>query len=266
MYRIDVPKRKARLLVSSSVPGRAKPLVLVIPIILCLATIRLAPVLAHDDPHNSIDKITLQIQQDPNNTELYVKRGELHRISSHWNLALADFDHVAQLQPDHESVNFHRGRLLFEAGQFQLARTALDHFLSAHPNHIEGLIVRGRVLRKLDQPLDAGQDYARALSLAPNPTPVLFIEQAEALAEAGEAYVDAAVQSLDEGIEKLGPLVLLESLAIDLEVRRQRYDAALAKTYGDAIEKAYVRMDNTVGKVVERLPEGATLVIQLAQC
>ncbi len=197
--------------------------------ILCLVFIPLAPVLAHVDPHNSIEAITLQMQQDPYNAELYIKRGELHRISSHWDLALADFDHVAQLQPNHESVDFNRGRLLFEAGQFQPARTALNHFLSAHPNHIEGLIVRGRLLRKLGRPLDAAADYAHALSLAPNPTPVLFIEQAEALAEAGEAYAGAAVQSLDEGIEKLGPLVLLESLAIDLEVRRQRYDAGLAR-------------------------------------
>ena len=198
MYGIDVPKRKARLLASSCVPGRAKPLVLVVPIILCLVIIRLAPVLAHDDPHNSITRITLLIQQDPTNAELYVKRGELHRISSHWDLALADFDRVAQLQPNHENVDFHRGRLLFEAGQFQPAGIALDHFLSAHPNHIEGLIVRGRLLRKLGQPLDAAADYAHALSLVPNPTPVLFIEQAEALAEAGEAYVDAALARIDQ--------------------------------------------------------------------
>ncbi len=189
----------------------------------------LPPVLAHDDPHDSIEEITLQIQQDPNNAELYLKRGELHRISSHWDLALADFDRVVELDPDHETVDFHRGRLLLEAGQFQPAKVAIDQFLSAYPNHIQGLIVRGRVLRKLGQPLDAAQDYARALSLAPNPTPVLFIERAETLTEAGEEYVDAAVQGLDEGIQKLGPLILLQSLAIDLEVKRQRYDAALIR-------------------------------------
>lgn len=40
-----------------------------------------------------------------------------------------------------------------------------------------------------------------------------------------------------------------------------RYDARLARAYGDAIEKAYIRMDQTVGKVLARLPEGAMLVI-----
>ena len=38
-----------------------------------------------------------------------------------------------------------------------------------------------------------------------------------------------AVDGLDEGIQELGPLVLLESRAIDLEVKRQRYDAALVR-------------------------------------
>ena len=229
MYGIKVREKKVTFRVTSLTPRSTKVLVRVFPIILCMVILCLSPVLAHEDPHDGIERITLQIQQDPNNAELYLKRGALHRISSHWNLALADFDRVAQLDPDHETVGFHRGRLLLEAGQFEPARVALDQFVSTHPNHIEGLIVRGRVLRKLGQPLDAVQDYARALSLARNPTPVLFIERAEALAQAGGEYVGIAVQILDEGIQKLGSLILLQSLAIDLEVKQQYYDAALIR-------------------------------------
>ena len=40
-----------------------------------------------------------------------------------------------------------------------------------------------------------------------------------------------------------------------------RYDAELAARHARAIEDSYVRMDQTVGKALERLPEGATLVI-----
>lgn len=229
MDGIKVREKKATLRVPSWVAGRAKVIILIVAVISWMVILCLAPVLAHDDPHDSIEEITLQIQQDPNNAELYLKRGELHRLSSHWDLALADFDRVFELDPDHETVDFHRGRLFLEAGQFQPAKAAIDQFLSAHPNHIEGLIVRARVLRKLGQPLEAAQDYARALSLAPNPTPVLFIERAETLTEAGEDYVDAAVQGLDEGIQKLGPLILLQSLAIDLDIERQHYDAALIR-------------------------------------
>ncbi len=46
-----------------------------------------------------------------------------------------------------------------------------------------------------------------------------------------------------------------------IDKQSPRYDTELADRYSRAIEDSYVRMDQTVGKVVERLPEGATLVI-----
>ncbi len=198
-------------------------------LILGLALVCVAPGLAHDDPHQSIERITLQIEQDPYNAELYLRRGELHRQSSHFDAALADFDHVATLSPDDETIHFHRGRLLFEAEEFPEAWLALDRFLTSHPSHARGFMVRGRLLRKLGLPLEAAQDYARALSLTPNPTPVMFVEHAQALAEAGGPWVEMAIQSLDDWNQKLGPLILLESLAIDLEVEGQQYDAALVR-------------------------------------
>ncbi len=194
-----------------------------------LALVCVVPGLAHDDPHESIERITLQIEQDPYNAELYLRRGELHRQSSHFDAALADFDYVATLSPDDETIHFHRGRLLFEAGEFPEAWLALDRFLTSHPSHARGFMVRGRLLRKLGLPLEAAQDYARALSLTPNPTPVMFVEHAQALAEAGGPWVEMAIQSLDDWNQKLGPLILLQSLAIDLEVEGQQYDAALVR-------------------------------------
>jgi tetratricopeptide (TPR) repeat protein len=188
-----------------------------------------APSLAHEEPHVRIEKLTRQIERDPANADLHLKRGELHRVSSHWELALADFDRVAELSPELESIDFRRGRLMFEAGWFERAKDMLDLFLDGHPAHAGGLIIRGRVLRKLGRPVEAAGDYTRALTLTPDPGPRVFVERAQALSEAGEEYLDAAVEGLDEAIGKLGPLVVLESLAIDLDVQRHRYDAALTR-------------------------------------
>jgi len=189
----------------------------------------LGPLFAHDEPYHRIDEITLKIENDPDNLDLYIERGELYRLTSQLDLALSDFDQLALLDPDHETVNFHCGRLLFEADQYQPARIALDQFLCVHPDHLQGLMVRARVLRRLKQPLQAVQDYARALSLVSYPTPVLIIEQAEALVEVGESYVDLAIQSLDDAMQTHGPLILLESCAIDLELGHHHYDAALGR-------------------------------------
>ena len=195
-----------------------------------------APSLAHEEPHLRIEKLTRRIERDPANADLYLTRGELHRISSHWDLAMADFDRVAELRPDLESIHFHRGRLMFDAGWFHRAKETLDHFLEAHPDHARGLIIRGRVLRKLGRPLEAARDYTRALTLVSDPGPGVFLERAQALTEAGNEYLDAAVAGLDEAVRRLGPLVVLESLAIDLEAERHRYDAAL-----DRIDRVLVR-------------------------
>ena len=213
----------------------------------------LEPVFAHDEPYHRINEITIQIESNPENPDLYIERGELYRLTSQPDMALSDFDWLILLDPEHITVNFHCGRLLFEAGQYQAARIALDQFLSVHPDHLQGLTVRARVLRKLKQPLQAVQDYARALSLSPYPTPVLIVEQAEALVEVGEAYVDLAIQRLDEAMAKHGPLILLESCAIELELGHHHYDAALARV--DRILQGMARKEKWLvrrGEILEK--------------
>ncbi len=209
--------------------GMPKAPVLFVPITSLVLIACFEPLFARNEAHHRIDEITLAIKYDPGNTDLYFERGKLYRLSSHLDLALSDFDHVALSDPNHQTVNFHSGHLLLETGEHQQARIALSQFLGVHPRHLQGLIARARVLRKLDQPLQALQDYAHALSLVRHPAPVLLIEQAETLVEAGEEYVDSAIESLDEAIRKYGPLILLESCAVDIDLERQHYDAALTR-------------------------------------
>jgi tetratricopeptide (TPR) repeat protein len=73
------------------------------------------------------------------------------------------------------------------------------------------------------------RDYSYALAQISDPGPVPFIERADALVAAGDEYLNAAIDSLDEGIEQVGPVVLLQSKAIDLEVRARRYESALGR-------------------------------------
>ena len=81
---------------------------------------------AHDQPHQRIDEISLELEHNPDHLELYLERGELYRHTARLDLALRDFDRVLLLNPDHKTVNLHSGRLLFEAGQYKQAHIALD--------------------------------------------------------------------------------------------------------------------------------------------
>jgi hypothetical protein len=87
--------------------------------------------------------------------------------------------------------------------------------------------VRARARAALHQASAADADFARALTL--NPLPELYIERARLLAAFGPGGIAHALQALDDGIFRLGPIVTLELEAIDLEVGLGRYDAAIAR-------------------------------------
>lgn len=183
---------------------------------------------AHEGLHEQIAAITAKIKRDPKNASLYLQRGELHRLHRDWVRAAADYDHAEHLQPRLQIVDLARGKMLFDSGKFQRAKLILDRFLSHQPEHYEGLITRARVLARLGNRMDAAKDFTQALSLSSVPEPELYLERANVVA-ADEQRVKEALRGLDEGINKLGPIVTLQLAAIDLELRRKNYDGALVR-------------------------------------
>ena len=118
--------------------------------------------------------------------------------------------------------------MLFDSGRLQRAKVKLDHFLTLQPAHYEGLITRARVLAKLGDRIDAAKDFTQALSLSSASEPELYLERAGVLG-ADVRQLGEALRGLDEGINKLGPVVTLQLAAIDLELRRKNYDGALVR-------------------------------------
>ncbi len=205
--------------------GRKSIWLLSVAICLALAS---SFVLAHEGLPEQIAAITKRIKRDPKNASLYLQRGELYRLHRSWARAAADYDRAARLRPDLKIVDLARGKLFYESGKFQRARSALDRFISQQPDHYEGLITRARVLGKLGARFEAAKDFTEALAKASVPEPELYIERAQVIA--GDAKdIDEALSGLDEGIKRLGPLVTLQLSAIELELRRHNYDAALAR-------------------------------------
>jgi tetratricopeptide (TPR) repeat protein len=168
-----------------------------------------AALFGHGDFHEQIDAVNAQIEQTPSNAELYLRRGELHRLHGDWPAARADYDRAATLAPGLALVDLARGRLFLSAGAFGDAKKVLDRFLTAMPHHVDGLVTRARVLRMSGEPLAAVADFTKAISESTQPDPDFYIERAEALAAAGPDRLEEALQGLDEGLKRLGyPLTL----------------------------------------------------------
>lgn len=204
-----------------------KKLISLVGVAICLTLIP-SFALAHEGVPEQIVAITAKIKREPKNASLYLQRGELYRLNRYWDRATADYDRASRLQPGLTVVDLARGKMLFESRRFQRAKFVLDRFLRQQPDHCEGLVTRARVLAKIGARLEAARDFTQALAAAPTPEPELYLERAQVLAGAAQ-YIQDALRGLDEGIKRLGPLVTLELAAIDLELRRKNYAAALTR-------------------------------------
>ncbi len=194
-------------------------------VLFCLALCVAVP--AHEGIHEQLVAVTRQIQTDPRNAQLYLLRGELHRLHRDWAAARADFAQAAKLNAALRAVEFSRGRLWLDANQPRLAVAAFTRFLATQPTHAEAFILRARAHVRLKQHAAAAQDYTRAIALLPRAKPDHYLERAAALTRAGQHR--AALRSLDEGLAQLGPLVTLQLKASELETQLKRWDAALAR-------------------------------------
>jgi tetratricopeptide (TPR) repeat protein len=184
---------------------------------------------SHGDMHLQIQEVTRDLEKQPRNAALYLKRGEVFRAHGDFDSAHADLERAALLEPRMEVLPLARGRLFYEANWPQSAKMALDSFLRNHTNHVEALALRARCLVKMGQRLDGVKDYTRAIEFAADPQPELYLERAQALNDEGPVHYAEAVKGLEDGMKKMGPLVTLQLYAIDLEVKEKKYDAALAR-------------------------------------
>lgn len=196
-----------------------------------------------------IEQLTKEIEKDPGNVELYLRRGSLFRNHVDFEASYADFAKANSLAPQLATVDLMRGQLFLDWGWPLSARAYLDRFLTRQPNHVEGLVFRARALVKLNMRLAAVRDYDLALATSPEPGPDLFVERAQVLMAEGPEQAAAAVKGLDDGLKRLGPLVTLQLFAIDAELKIENYDGALAR----------------VDKVADRSPRKETWLARRAE-
>jgi tetratricopeptide (TPR) repeat protein len=184
--------------------------------------------LAHDDPTERIDDLSIMLQHAPHDAHLLMRRGELYREVGRYADAEADLAAAERLSPRLEGLDFARGLLFLEAGQPARARVALDRVLARTPGLGEALLLRSRAWTALDHREVALSDMDQALATLPRLTPDVCIERARLVAADTTARSEA-LEGLDRAIGRFGPIVTLEDEAIGLELALGRPDSALAR-------------------------------------
>ncbi len=210
-----------------SPPLRAGAIWVLVAAVLCSP----GTLLAHRGVDQQIADLSVRIAREPGQAELYLRRADLHRIHRDWELARKDLTAARKKDPQLVEVDYLLATLKLDAGRPAEALRAANRFLSARPDHAMGHVQRGRARVALGKYLPAAEDFDRALALAGagHSTPTMYIERAHALAAAGNDNLERALSGLEQGLVELQGPITLELLAIDLELRAGKTDAALVR-------------------------------------
>jgi tetratricopeptide (TPR) repeat protein len=217
-------------------PGRRW---LALAVVLCPAL-----ALAHGTFHDRLAALKARLALTPDDAGIHFNLAELYCEHEEPTPALAALERAEALAPGKLPVEYLRGMCLRLAGRPAEALAALDRFVAAHPENSPARLQRARVHAALDNIPASLEDYRAALRLSARPEPDLVQETADALAAHGSR--DEAVQVLDAGLARLGPVPSLTLRALDLETATGRFDAALTRV--DALQKTAPRPEPWMAK------------------
>ncbi len=182
------------------------------------------PLQAHPEIEEALHRCNERIAAAPGDATLYLERGELHARHNDLLAAHRDYQRAAAISPRLPHLDRARGSLALIRGQLAEANAFLNQALAQSPDDAEALVLRSRVLAARGDRPSALADLSGALALIPAPSPDLFLDRAALFAAPADA-----IRSVDEGIERIGPVPSLIVRALVLEESAGRVDDALAR-------------------------------------
>jgi len=183
------------------------------------------PLQAHPEIEESLTRLNEQIAANPDSPEPYLERGEVYARHGDWISAEANYLRAAELKPRLPRLDRALAALALATDRAAEAAAHLDRALAVDPQDAEALVLRARAHAATGRRDAALADLNAVLKLVPNPPAALYLERAALISS-----VPAAVRSLDEGLTRLGPTVLVLQLrALALEETSGNIDDALAR-------------------------------------
>lgn len=181
---------------------------------------------AHGPLHEQIAAVTAEIEVRPT-AALYLQRAELQRHHGEWKASADDYAEAARLDPKLAQVDLGRAKLALDFGRPRDAVAPARRFLRVKPDNMEGRSALAEAWHRTGKYREAATEYERAIRCPGGEQPELFLAAARAWDAARSPA--RAITALDEGMRKLGELVTLQSQAIEIERKRKRWGAALAR-------------------------------------
>lgn len=198
-----------------------RPLFLFLLMVVCLAAH------AHGDLHERIAKLTEQIKEQPNNPDLYLKRGQLYYQHQEYDNAEKDYLKTQQLAPDSVEVLYWKALLYLDVKRTEDGLAAVDTYLAARPNDVNALRTNAKLLLQAERPIDAIKPFQQVIVLAEETLPENYLELSQVFVQLDKDTL--AIAWLKKGIADLGQVFTLKDAILDVYKEAGMYNEAIAE-------------------------------------
>ncbi|MHC5036663.1 MAG: tetratricopeptide repeat protein [Planctomycetota bacterium] len=156
--------------------------------------------LAHNPGSAEIATLTKQLEKDPKNVDLLVRRARLFLVFGDLPDARKDLDQILSLDPGNEVALGLRGNVHYLKGNWEPACRDLSAAIEAGEKDAAMVALRGKVYLQLGQAEKAVQDLNRALAL--KEYDVWLCDRAKAFEALGK--LDEAIRDMEQLVEVTG--------------------------------------------------------------
>jgi len=165
-----------------------------------------------------------------NDAHLYLQRGELHSENQHWDLAWHDFQSALKNTHDDSlrlDIWFYMGRMRLQSGMPDEAKTLLSKVIALAPRYKSARLNLARTYLALEEYDLATAEMDSFMRLLNRPTPDQFIERAMMAKSIEIEGLSKAIEGLNDGIDRLGPVVALIEPLVDSYLEQGETQLAL---------------------------------------
>lgn len=191
------------------------------------------------DPLGRLAALEEQIAAQPENLELLLQRGELHREAGHLRAAVSDAEHVLQSTPLNARAWWLGSSALADLGDSRDAIAWLGRYQAIQPEDGAGWRLRAILLQDLGSTLLAAQSAESALDKLSRLTPEDYLLAAELLHATGDSA--RAMRHLERGLAELGPVVTLLEAGVDCA--EEAGDLGAAARWAQALHRSAPAVD-----------------------
>lgn len=173
-----------------------------------------------------VEEISQAINQNPQNSTIIARRGEIYKLRGDYQEALADFNRAIIIDPSYAWAIAHRGDTYRRIERYQEAIADFTQAIAINPNYIWAIAHRGVTYERIERYEESLVDLNQAIELSPN--------YAWAFAYRCRAY--EMLRCYEEAIVNFDRAIALNQTIIKDWVTERGLLLSFLKQYPDAME------------------------------